>query len=1841
MEINIKALFKSDYNIKKGLENGKNKQKNNQVLKIRNFNFIIIIISIIFISFIKCKSPFIRLYCDSKITIIINKKGQQKIINDKYSSFLSKVEINSSDQKEVKNSYKLNDNINTIIMTFGGGITACDNMFANLGNITNIDLSEFNNNKITTMENMFLNCKGVTSINFGNLLTSSVTNMKSMFQDCTMINTLNLQKFDTTQVTTMESMFNNCYSLKELDLSKFKTSLLKTMKFMFYSCSNLNSLKFSPNLDTSKVTDMSHLFRYCKKLSSIDLSKFDTSSVVSMEYMFCNCENINSFDLSSFNTTKVENMGHMFDSCLKIISLDLSNFDTFLVTNMEYIFSNCKQIKNLNFIIINEAERTSKIKAKCWFSNIFTPSNYDKCVEELTTTKIYNFDTSNVKNMQYMFSSCSSLESFDFSHFNTSLVENMKYTFSDCSNLTSINFQNIHTSKVISMEGLFKDCKNIKNIDFSLFKTDSLKSVSKIFENSNCKEFVNIKNFDISRVEDISYMFSSCKEVSSIDLSNLNIKSVKKMDYLFNDCTDLISFKFTKSDTANVISINGLFKGCTSLSNVDLSDMKTPSLISINHIFENCHNLKSVNFKNFDISKVTDLSYMFNSCTNLISIDLNILNTTSVAKMNHIFNNCQNLESININYLDTSKVDDMSYMFSSCIKLSSLDLSNINTISVKNMNFTFSSCNNLVSLNITNFYTKNVRDMSYMFNDCFNLSNLEISHFDSFSAVDMNYMFGNCHKLKLINITNFGINSLVNLEYMFNGCEELISLELTTPNINKVKYLKYMFSGCKNLRSIDISHFDTSNVENMENIFNECNSLVSLNLSNFETSKVTKMANLFNNCFNLTFIDINNFNTSLVEDMQNMFSGCESLTFLNLSNFETSKVTNMKNMFSNCKNLNSIYLSHFNTSIVTNMQNMFAGSEKLLILNIINFDFSSVIDISGMFQNCKSLIYLNVGQKSINHDFKYNNIFDNNPNDTEYCFEILNHNIFSNYNFTSNCSHTCFQKDSSIIFEKRNCIKKCEYDEDYKFEYNKICRKACPNGTHCTYGDEFLCEEDIECPEFNINNTKCDEDAKYGYYLDKNDGIYRACYKFCKKCYGPGNIENNNCLECIENMKFIDEPFKPKNCFPKCNNYYFIDGDQNYFCTNASECPLDYPKLVFEKEKCIEKCKSDNKYNFEYNNRCFLFCPNGTIYRSNKKICYDIESISTDEAKADIAAKEEKISSFKEDLMNGDMDEILKNITENGEDFVQDEDGMTLQLTTSENQKNNSNKNISTIDLGECEKELKRVYKINESLPLIILKIDYYTKDTLIPIIGYEIYHPIEKYKLNLSYCEEILIKLNIPVNIEEDKLFKYDPNSEYYTDDCSSYTTDDGTDIILNDRKIEFGDNNLSLCENNCKYGGYNPENKQSICDCGIKNEMEYISDIVDNQNKLSNQFETNTSSSNIISIKCTKTLFTKDGLKNNISSYVLLFIIFYFLLSIVLFIKCGYPLLVMEINKIIKSKEKKSNKRNKRRKTYNKNLRKKNLNTSISMPPYRGTIRRRIEKPVQKRYYRQKRSDFNLWLGIAPKTIIIKNNDNYDRKEKSESINQLNRINMVNLDKKEEKKKEMINYNFNDYELNTLSYNDAIRYDHRTCFQYYICLIKMKQPIIFGFCPFKDYNTIIIKSCIFFLSFAIYYAMNFVFFTEDTIHKIYEDGGKYDLVFFIPQICIAFAISHVITVIVKLIFLSQRNIATINIQKPGNSLYDVTEKEKKNLVIKYSFFFILGIIFLGIFWLFLSAFGAVYQNTQIIVFENTLISFAISLVYPFFINLLPCAFRMCSLSDKKQGLSFIYNISKFFQLL
>ena len=152
--------------------------------------------------------------------------------------------------------------------------------------------------------------------------------------------------------------------------------------------------------------------------------------------------------------------------------------------------------------------------------------------------------------------------------------------------------------------------------------------------------------------------------------------------------------------------------------------------------------------------------------------------------------------------------------------------------------------------------------------------------------------------------------------------------------------------------------------------------------------------------------------------------------------------------------------------------------------------------------------------------------------------------------------------------------------------------------------------------------------------------------------------------------------------------------------------------------------------------------------------------------------------------MNYKIDELLDNIKKTKEDLVVKEEDTIYQITTTENQNNNKYHNISSLYLGDCEDRLKQIYNINRNSSLIIFKIDYYSPGLLIPIIGYEIFHPINKSKLNLFYFEDILVELNIPVSIDENNILKYDPTREYYTDECFPLTSENGTDIILNDRQ-------------------------------------------------------------------------------------------------------------------------------------------------------------------------------------------------------------------------------------------------------------------------------------------------------------------------------------------------------------------------------------------------------------------------------------------------------------------------
>ena len=62
---------------------------------------------------------------------------------------------------------------------------------------------------------------------------------------------------------------------------------------------------------------------------------------------------------------------------------------------------------------------------------------------------------------------------------------------------------------------------------------------------------------------------------------------------------------------------------------------------------------------------------------------------------------------------------------------------------------------------------------------------------------------------------------------------------------------------------------------------------------------------------------------------------------------------------------------------------------------------------------------------------------------------------------------------------------------------------------------------------------------------------------------------------------------------------------------------------------------------------------------------------------------------------------------------------------------------------------------------------------------------------------------------------------------------------------------------------------------------------------------------------------------------------------------------------------------------------------------------------------------------------------------------------------------------------------------------------------------------------------------------------------------------------------------------------------------------------------------------FCAVYVNTQIHLIKDTLISFSLSLVYPFLIYLIPGLCRIPALSNRKNKRKYLYGISKIIQMI
>lgn len=472
------------------------------------------------------------------------------------------------------------------------------------------------------------------------------------------------------------------------------------------------------------------------------------------------------------------------------------------------------KLAKIKTVVFDPSFKDARIKDCSWWFSGF---------KGLTTiTHLEYLNTSQVTNMQYMFSNCESLEALDLSTFNTENVTSMSNMFYYCKSLKSLNLSSFNTSKVTFMGSMFSDCESLTALDLSSFNTENISNYGYMFQYCKSLTTLDLSSFNSKEILNTSFMFTGCFALKTIDLSSFDTSKTTEMINMFGGCSALETIYASSAFTTdNVTRDSYMFSNCTKLKNFDMSGSgKTHAHIGEGGYFTvapawvrfdaatgtltfQCSSaktdadtdyflneagdtpgwyqtksadIKTVVFKrNFRDARPTTCSLWFGSCTNLTSIEgLENLNTSDVTSMDYMFYKCEQLRALDLSGFNTEKVENMQDMFSNCKNLETLNLSSFKTNNLTNMSEMFLECNKIAQLDLSGFNTSRVKTLDLVFKNCYALEALDLSSFDTKWVTDMSSLFENCQNLKTIYVSDrfstFKVNNSTN---MFRYCNNL------------------------------------------------------------------------------------------------------------------------------------------------------------------------------------------------------------------------------------------------------------------------------------------------------------------------------------------------------------------------------------------------------------------------------------------------------------------------------------------------------------------------------------------------------------------------------------------------------------------------------------------------------------------------------------------------------------------------------------------------------------------------------------------------------------------------------------------------------------------------------------------------------------------------------------------------------------------------------------------------------------------------------------------------------------------------------------------------------------
>ena len=356
------------------------------------------------------------------------------------------------------------------------------------------------------------------------------SSLSDLFNGAVNLTSADLSKLDSSGATTMDCMFKGCSSLVDVNLKGFDSSNVTSMAELFSGCSSLEKVDLS-SIDNLSVTDsfsgLNDMFKDCTKLSSITLGQrfsHGGGQENSHTTIFPNLPADQGFTnlwRSSWNNRLYtrSNTGNGYEGIPDRIAATYTAEkldDGWCLFRADYdkdpAVSNCMwKVDNGTLRIkpykeSDDADLGFYLRSRPWAA-------YNDQITAVSIEGECKFSDS----INNAFGGMPALKTADLRGLSLRWPKDMGFLFSGCSQLESVTFNSNCKSSVRTYESMFYNCTSLKSVDMS---------------------GVDCNNWP---VESLKYMFNGCTSLEKVDVSGMATNRFTTMEGMFSGCTALRS----------------------------------------------------------------------------------------------------------------------------------------------------------------------------------------------------------------------------------------------------------------------------------------------------------------------------------------------------------------------------------------------------------------------------------------------------------------------------------------------------------------------------------------------------------------------------------------------------------------------------------------------------------------------------------------------------------------------------------------------------------------------------------------------------------------------------------------------------------------------------------------------------------------------------------------------------------------------------------------------------------------------------------------------------------------------------------------------------------------------------------------------------------------------------------------------------------------------------------------------------------------------------------------------------------------------------------------------------